>query len=408
MTRDDRGQPRRSVLGASLAAAIGATAGCASLFDGGDSDGDDGGVVVPDGAPLTAGVFAALRDGYVVAMADALDGAVFDPEATETPVQDALDAVDARGGGRVYLPPTRVTETGPIRPHANTGVVGFGMNVSVVEITGTRTDGVRFDRPTAVQRVVLDGFELRGPGVKRDTGVACHYVDATGDPADDPADVHVGRLYCRRWTNSVLRVEEGVGPFQCRYDFLRADDCDAGAERALLDWRSSYGPANRFGTVVAYPTAGASGRSSTILAQDGGELAFGDVTVGGTAGALVVQRDGRLHVERAHWEPERQPTTPDALVSLAGEGTTRVGDVVVDAGRVPHVYELERGFANKFLLAPSAARGRVTDAVVHVTGGAAAESRSWYVGPLADVRVDSGVANRGRLRVLGDAGDGVA
>ncbi|GAA0307810.1 hypothetical protein [Halarchaeum salinum] len=410
--RTDAGGPRRrSVLRASLAAAlVGSTAGCASLFgvDGTGTDADGGDESMAEGAPIDDGAFAALRDGHVVAMAAGIGSAAFDPAASSTPVQDALDAVGAIGGGSVYLPPTTVTEVGPIRPYPNTGVYGFGMGVSVLHIRTAETDGVRFDRAESVQRVALDGFELRGPGVRKTTGVAIHYVDATDDPADDPADVHVGRLYCRQWGNSVLRVEAGVGPFQCRYDFLRADDCDAGAAGALLDWRSGYGPANHFGTVIAYPNANASGAPTTILRQAGGELTIEDVSVGGTAGTLVEQTDGRLHAGRLHWEPESQPSVPAALVRLAGPGVTHVGDVVVDAGRVPSVYELASGFANKHLVAPGTTRGTVTENVVRVTGPGASDSRSWYYGSRADVSVASGVANGGRLRVLGDAGTGLA
>ncbi|GGM65036.1 hypothetical protein J2752_000351 [Halarchaeum rubridurum] len=409
---DADGPRRRSVLRASLAAAMaGSTAGCVSLFDAGETESDadvDGGEAVAEGVPIDSGAFASLRDGDVVALAVGTGSGAFDPETTDTPVQDALDAVGSVGGGRVYLPPTTVTEAGPIRPHSNTALYGFGMNVSVVHVRSPGTDGVRFDRDESVQRVALDGFELRGPGVRKDTGVAVHYVDATADPANDPADVHVGRLYCRQWGNSVLRVDEGVGPFQCRYDFLRADDCDAGAAGALLDWRSDYGPANHFGTVVAYPNARASGAATTILRQAGGELAFEDVTVGGTAGALVESTAGRLRLGRAHWEPEGQPTTPDALVRLAGSGVTHVGDVVVDAGTVPHVYELARGFGNKHLVPPGPTRGTVTGDVVRVTGAGASGSRSWYYGTRDDVTVSLGVPNEGRLRVLGSAGDGVA
>ena len=405
--RTDVDDPRRrSVLHASLAAVVaGSTAGCASLLD---VDGpEDGEETMAEGTSIDDGAFAALGDGRVVALAAGTGGMAFDPAATATPVQDALDALDAVGGGRVYLPPTTIEEEGPIRPHSNTGLYGCGMNVSVVEIP-SGTDGVRFDRDESIQRVALDGFELRGPGVRRDSGVAIHYVDATDDPANDPADVHVGRLYCRQWGNSVLRVEDGVGPFQCRYDFLRADDCDAGAAGALLDWRSEYGPANHFGTVVAYPNDRTSGAPTTILRQAGGELAFEDVSVGGTAGTLVEQTGGRLRAGRLHWEPETQPAIPEALVRLAGTGVTHIADVVVDAGTVPYVYELASGFGNKHLVPPGTTRGIVTGNVVRVNGAGERGSRSWYYGVRDDVTVSLGVPNEGRLRVLGDAGVGLA
>lgn len=394
---------RRRTLLASLASLPAASlAGCDALR------GLNGGHGVPDGAPMTDGAFAELIHGNVVALANGLDGAVFRPGDSDHPVQDALDAVNASGGGHVYLPPTRVTETGPVRPYANTAVFGFGTGVSVLDVTKPGADGVRFDRNAAVQHVALDGFELRGPGLNQETGVAVHYVSGTGNPANDPSDVHIGRLYCREWANSVLRVEKGVWPFQCRYDYLRADDCDAGAANGLLDWRSDSGPANRFGTVVAYPESSASGAASTVLSQAGGELDFEAVTVGGTAGTVIEQVDGHLAVGRVHWEPERQPTPTAAVCRLAGAGSARIGEVVVATGRAAYAYELARGFGSKLLVAPSEVGGQLTENVVHVSGAGAADSRSWYFGQGADVDVDSGVADGGHLRVLGDAGTGLA
>ncbi|MFC7138066.1 hypothetical protein ACFQRB_19545 [Halobaculum litoreum] len=189
----------------------------------------------------------------------------------------------------------------------------------------------------------MDGFELRGPGPDRRSGVAIHFRDNGAEPASDPADFYVGRLYCWAWNDSVYRVDRGVGPFQCRHDFLRMDDCDAGGEDALIEWRSTYGPANKFGTIVAYPTADRSGSDSTLLYQRGGELAVGDVTVGGSAGRLVGVRAGRLHVDRLHYEPVGQRSVPGSLVRVGPVGGARFDDVVVDSGAVEYVYELARG-----------------------------------------------------------------
>ncbi|WP_254279919.1 hypothetical protein [Haloarcula marina] len=360
---------------------------------------------MPDQIVTDAASIADLAAGDVVAVANGLDRTAIRTDETETPVQDALDRVAERGGGRVYLPPGLVRERGPVRPHPNTGVYGFGMNVSVLQITESGTDGIRFDRDTKTQRVQLDGFELRGPGLGVETGVALHFVSNPADPATDPADFYVGRLYCREWANSVYRVDSDVGPFQCRHDFLRMDDCDAGNENGLLEWRSSYGPANRFGTVVAYPTASRSGANTDLLYQRGGELAVGDITTGGTSGTLVDTRAGRLHVGRLHYEPERQPSVPRTLVRIGG-GATRFDDVVVDAGAVGYVYELGAGAGNALLFGPPGGRGEVRRNVVNIAGTLDRTRRSWYFGRPAEVDVTRG-SQTGSLRVLGTAGQGM-
>jgi len=383
---------RRAYLAALLAST---TAGC-SLW---------GGEAVPTETRAAPSAVDSLVAGRVVAIGPDFEQTTVATDGTETPVQDALDAI-ADSGGRVYLPPGRTRERGPVRPHANTGIYGFGMNVSVLEIARSGTDGIRFDRVQRANRVQLDGFELRGPGPDTESGVAIRFRDNGADPVTDPADFYVGRLYCWGWTNSVYRVEEGVGPFQGRHDFLRMDDCDAGEEDALLEWRAAYGPANWFGTVVAYPSASWSGADSGLLYQRGGGLSVGDITAGATTGRLVDIREGRLHVGRLHYEPVAQRSVPESLVRIGGDGATRVTDVLVDSGSVRYVYELADGAGNAVLFGPREGRGTIRENIVAVTGQLDRTRRSWYFGRSGDVDVN-GSRGTGSLRVLGAAGIGL-
>jgi len=377
-----------------LALLASTTAGC-SLF---------GGDAVPTETQATPEALDDLAAGRVVAVGASGRTAVA-PDDTNRPVQDALDAV-ADGGGRVYLPPGLVRERGPVRPYENTGIYGFGMNVSVLEITRSGTDGVRFDRDDRTHRVQLDGFELRGPGVTESTGVALHFPPNEEDPATDPADLWVGRLYCREWRNSVYRVEAGVGPFQCRHDFLRIDDCDAGDQNALVEWRADYGPANWFGTIVAYPSARSSGADSRLLYQRGGELTIGQATVGTTTGRLIDTRGGRLHVGRLHYEPVGQRAIPTALVAIRGGSVVRVDDVLVDTGAVDYVYELGGGTGGAVLSAATASRGDIRANTVTVAGRLDPDRPSWYFGRADEVDV-AGSWDTGSLRALGGAGVGL-
>ena len=383
---------RRSFLALALATS---TAGC-SLFGG------DG---VPTETQATPTAVQSLAAGHVVAVGQDFELTEIETDDTETPVQDALDAIADRGG-RVYLPPGRVTDRGPVRPYENTGIYGFGMNVSVLEITRRNTDGIRLDRDERTHRVQIDGFELRGPGVGTDTGVAVHFLSNERDSATDPADFYVGRLYCREWANTVYRVDEGVGPFQCRHDFLQVADCDAGDRDGLVEWRSDYGPANWFGTIVAYPTASSSGRNSRLLHQRGGALSIDLVTTGATAGRLVDTENGRLHVGRLHYEPVGQRSVPRSLVRVGPDGATRFDDAVIDSGTVDYTYELGRGAGHAVLFGPPGGQGTVRRNVVNVAGRLDGDRLSWYFGRPADVAV-TGTSSTGSLRVLGTAGRGM-
>lgn len=360
---------------------------------------------MPTETQATPTAVQSLAEGHVVAVGRDFERTTVETAGTDTPVQDALDAV-ADSGGRVYLPPGRVTDRGPVRPHENTGIYGFGMNVSVLEITGRGTDGIRFDRDERTHRVQLDGFELRGPGANTGTGVAVHFLPNERDAATDPADLYVGRLYCREWSNTVYRVDEGVGPFQCRHDFLRMDDCDAGDRDGLVEWRSGYGPANWFGTVVAYPTADRSGRDSRLLYQRGGGLSVQHITVGTTTGRLVDTAGGRLHVGRLHYEPVGQRAIPSALVAIGDDAVTRIDDVIVDSGAVDYVYELTAGAGDAVLSNSTEGSGVVRENVVHVSNRPDPDRPSWYFGPASDVDV-AGSWGTGSLRALGAAGVGL-
>nr|WP_204366169.1 hypothetical protein [Halosimplex carlsbadense] len=405
---------RRSYLALALAAS---TAGCSFLGgDGEDTDGPpdthDDGVSTATEETVTAApntgteALGAAANGDLVAVAAGLDYVAVSTEGSPTPVQDALDLVAESGGGHVYLPPGTTRNEGALRPHRNTGLYGFGMNVSALRITGAGSDGIRFDRDRRANWVALDGFELRGPGADGPTGVAIHFVDNGTTPVTDPADLRVGHLYCREWHDSVYRVDEGVGPFQCRHEYLRADDCDAGEARALIDWRSTYGPANWFGTILSYPTDRVTGRNSDVLFQRGGELTVGDISVGGTAGRMVDKRAGRLRVGRLHYEPEAQPSVPGSLVRVAGLGQSHVGDAIVDAGRVETVYELAGRAGDAVLHRPTTDRGEVTDAIVRVAGPLHPQRRSWYFGSADEVAVENSTRT-GSLRVMGEAGRGL-
>ncbi|MFB6077867.1 MAG: hypothetical protein ABEJ80_02670 [Halarchaeum sp.] len=354
------------------------------------------------------GVNAALVAGNVVAIASELAAPeIVDPDGTDTPVQDAMDVLGNNGGGVVRLPPYTVSEAGSIRPYRDTAILGFGPDVSKIAITPSNVDGIRFDRSETVSRVRLDEFALNGPGRSADSGVAVHHV--TGDTQD----LVVGRLIFWGWNNSVYRVDEGVGPFQCRHRLLTVYECDAGDQDGLFEFRSWYGPANWFGTIAAYPTADYSGANTTVFFSRGGTQMVDHLTMGGSAGVAVDQTwDSHLHFGNIHWEPTDLRSTPPAIVRLLGHGPALVDSVKHVTGTTDYVYEL--GYDTYNGQAPARKRlgqyydaGRTTAVssnVVNVAHPPNASAPSYYWGTTDDVDVTHGSAGSGGLRVLGDAG----
>ena len=351
-----------------------------------------------------------LLSGYVVALGkNNTSPRSVDPAETDTPIQDALDIANAAGGGEVRLPAGVIEETGPIRPYEETQILGLGVEISKISITDRNADGILFDRESGVSRVRLDGFALNGPAGTGPTGVAVHHTNK------DTQDLFVGRLLFWGWNNSVYRVDEGVGPFQCRHDQLTIYECDAGDQDGLFEFRSWYGPANWFGTIAAYPSANVSGRNTTVFFSRGGTQTVDYLTMGGSAGIAIDQTwDSLIEFGNVHWEPTSNPTNPPAIIRLRGHGTAVIDTVKHVTGVADYVYELGydtyngRGPGRKILgpYIELGAAADITDNVVNLASPVDPAEPSLYQGSPDDVTVTHSEGSTGGFRALGTAGTG--
>ncbi|TQQ82248.1 hypothetical protein [Halonotius roseus] len=357
-----------------------------------------------------SGVLTLLLEGFVVAVGKNNTGLQsVDPTGTDTPIQDALDIVAAAGGGEVRLPAGVIEETGPIRPYEETQILGLGVELSKISITDRSADGILFDRDSGVSRVKLDGFALNGPAGTGSTGVAIHHTNK------DTQDLLVGRLLFWGWNNSVYRVDEGVGPFQCRHEQLTIYECDAGDQDGLFEFRSWYGPANWFGTIAAYPSANVSGKNTTVFFSRGGTQTVDYLTMGGSAGVAIDQTwDSLIEFGNVHWEPTSNPTNPPAIVRLRGHGTAIIDTVKHVTGVADYVYELgydsynARGPGRKILgpYIELGAAADITTNIVNLAYPVDPAEPSLYQGSPDDVTVTHSQGSTGGFRALGTAGTG--
>ena len=357
-----------------------------------------------------SGVLSLLLEGFVVAVGKNNTGLQsVDPTGTDTPIQDALDIVAAAGGGEVRLPAGVIEETGPIRPYEETQILGLGVELSKISITDRSADGILFDRDSGVSRVKLDGFALNGPAGTGSTGVAIHHTNK------DTQDLLVGRLLFWGWNNSVYRVDEGVGPFQCRHEQLTIYECDAGDQDGLFEFRSWYGPANWFGTIAAYPSANVSGKNTTVFFSRGGTQTVDYLTMGGSAGVAIDQTwDSLIEFGNVHWEPTSNPTNPPAIVRLRGHGTAIIDTVKHVTGVADYVYELgydsynARGPGRKILgpYIELGAAADITTNIVNLAYPVDPAEPSLYQGSPDDVTVTHSEGSTGGFRALGTAGTG--
>ncbi|MUV86842.1 hypothetical protein GJ631_09755 [Natronomonas sp. CBA1123] len=371
-------------------------------------DGTDWNELGAFGSAVDSSITEALISGFVVALASNASTPQFvDPDDTSTPVGDAMEILGNGGGGEIRLPPNPVSESETIYPYPDTAITGFGPTVSEISITEPGIGGIRFESSSGVSRVKLDGFGLNGPGLNSESGAAIRHSGG------DTQDLYVGRMVFWGWNNAVYRVDEGVGPFQCRHDLLTIYECDAGNEDGLFEFNSWYGPANWFGTIAAYPTSQFSGSNSTVFFTRGGTQTVDYLTMGGTSGTAIHQTwDAQVRFGNVHWEPIGLESTPQRVVLLEGHGPAEIGSVKHVTGVAEYVYELAYDSYNanapaRKWLGPYYERGAeadISENVVNLSSANDSGMQSFYLGDPDDVTVSHSEADTGGLRALGTAG----
>ena len=137
------------------------------------------GSLSPGGVPGTAW-FASVENLVVPVGAGLGVEAAVDPETTDRPVQDAIDAIGRDNEGAVLLPPTTVEEAGPIVGGNTKQLLGWGMLTSEIRFTDPEADGIAQD-PDIVddwQYSSVSGVRLDGGGPSRTGGSAIHFEHA--------------------------------------------------------------------------------------------------------------------------------------------------------------------------------------------------------------------------------------
>ncbi|MFC7076575.1 hypothetical protein [Haloarcula halophila] len=368
------------------------------------------GTIDSGGASGGTDIEAELIAGNIVVLArDLSSPEVVTPSGTNTPIQDAYDVLGANDGGEIRLPPGRISTPGNIRPYENTTMTGFGAEVTELDITEQTADGIVFDRDSGTPDVSLGGFALNGPGGTDPTGVAIHHTNR------DTMNLRIGRLLFWGWNNSVYRVDQGVGPFQCRHEQMIVYDCDAGAEDGLFEFRSYYGPANWFGTIAVYPIPDSSGENSTVFYSRGGTQTVDYLTMGGSTGYAIDQTwDSVIEFGNVHYEPVGQVAESSAIVRLRGHGTATIDTVKHVTGAPDYVYELDYdsylgNAPNRKILGPYIELGQeasLGETIVNLAHPTDPTAPSLYQGSPDDVAVTHSQGSTGGFRALGTAGTG--
>ena len=186
-----------------------------------------------DGAAIQSSL-----DGRVVAVAPGvgvLDA--IDPTATATPIQDAIDIIEATGvalepnvnaAGSVLLPPGVVETPGMIALLGGKRLLGHGRQSSVVRVTDSSNHGFALGGAQSSYQCYLDGFAIDGGDrAARTAGSAIDWSAVpTGVTSSGSAvGSNIGQLEMISWGGSDP-VMYGTGRFSSHIEYIRGDDYD--------------------------------------------------------------------------------------------------------------------------------------------------------------------------------------
>lgn len=187
-------------------------------------------------APIQSGAVSgnilqtSLDDHLVPVAAGVGVGDAIDPSETNTPVQDAIDAVNAantrnpineKAGGAVLLPAGVVESPGNLRGLGAIQLLGWGTNSSAILVTDTSADGIYANSHADATHCYLDGFMLahKKPG-QQTAGSAIHFTDI-----GSINQFNIGALQIAGWKGPDPVIHyDGGGAFSSKWDYIRGDN----------------------------------------------------------------------------------------------------------------------------------------------------------------------------------------
>jgi hypothetical protein len=268
-------------------------------------------------------------DGYVVPLGGDADGTPIDPESTQTPVQDALDAIGKDNPGTVLLPPGVVQEHSPLVRGQRKTIAGFGSMASTLSFPG-EINGIEQDHDGDWGYATLRDLNLDGDGA---SGRALHFRDYF--PAQG---LDMDRIYISGWHSA-----DPIIHFESSHTF---------------DFHWSKVMVNGYGVPFKVDHAGTHGRIDHMLLvtysdhpafQVTGtypEWSIGGIqcTNGGDSTSVYdfdIGNTGSLTIDQLKFEPMVDQRTPDAVVRKGpGSGYLSIDSIQTAAGNasVNHMF----------------------------------------------------------------------
>lgn len=250
-------------------------------------------------------------DGLVVPVAPGLGMAdAIDPSETATPIQDAIDAIDATewynpefSPGAVLLPAGRIEEQGSLTNTVMKSFLGHGIKATEVRFTDLSKPAIEQASVSAGDgsQTFWDGIRFNGVDGANRTGAAI-YIDKPGVRYFD-----VGRVVFREW-NDVIYLDEECW-FECYWDSfgaiyiygrsIVADGASLGASAWLIDKLNLYRDDGAGRIIDARNAGGGNFMIRDLHIQINGEI-------NGESGPPPIEVNessfGRFRIDNLHYE----------------------------------------------------------------------------------------------------------
>ena len=338
-------------------------------------------------------------DGLVVPVAPGvgMDSAV-DPTTTTTPVQDAVDAVNAAtadGEGAVLLPPDTVQEDGTITGLGRINLIGWGEFTSSIEFTDLSSDGILVAGKSDGRGAYLDGLELDGSDkASRTSGSAIRFTGTAGR-------FNMGTVRFDHWGGDPVIWADTGAPFSSHWQNLRFQTAGYSVRAIRLD---EGGPNLSIGNMYAGNDAGV----PDIRQADGGAaLRIGMLNLGGGSGGLFLRENefGRFYCGYINWEPSLS-TSLDTIVQCDNQipATFECIQMGGTEGDTDYMFSQGGGAPGNNivgqLLSP---KGTLNNNKIEIETEPSFES--WYYGQASEIDNNAG-SSTGLFRSLATAGIG--
>lgn len=352
---------------------------------------------------VSTGELSGAYPGDVRAYAEGEVVASISPEDSATPVQDAIDAVDAatgstgrlNGWGTVEVPPRRVENAGTLTSLGGKRLLGYGIESSIIEFTDLDAPGWEVTEFADSERSYVDGITFDGSDRTNRTAPLIHYSGG-----DTPYSCHMGRVQFQQASGPVIHFENSH-PFSSHWEFVRGTEYDGGLFLAN-NLAKMFSIGEIYGSPINPPSNNDTGLVS-IANTSGTVVKIGKINAGGAnirALDANLKGNGSLEVGVINFEPSTGGSH-DSAVRLLNDGGTNIGGIsVANASDINQFVEL-RAAQNKHI-GQCVAPGGVTinnSRVVTFTDTAGANT---YIGVSGEVSNNSGAALTHPIACLGD------